>query len=118
MSSGLNPDLVDSTMEPTALADAMKRFPVVVFKSIPWVDMPPCEGCPVHDASDPLPTQAVITYRYPGPLGDLSLGRSHTYQLRVCGSCIEWELHLLTRKEARRVAEIVSVKVLMIAKER
>ncbi|MCW2902242.1 MAG: hypothetical protein JWO67_4507 [Streptosporangiaceae bacterium] len=112
---GVNAKYCNSVMEPLALAAALEKFePVVVFKPVPFRSLPPCEGCPDHEACVPLDTVAVITYRYWIESKQI---HSHVYEMRVCGSCLAWELHLLTRPDAPRVTEILTVEVLMIDNE-
>ena len=109
--------LVDSVWEPSELMSAMARFPIIVWKSIPFQPLPACDFCPVHAACTPLDSVAIISYRFwIEPVGITAGYYTHMHQHYSCGSCLEWELHLLT-KPGVRLAEDLTVEILMIREE-
>jgi hypothetical protein len=104
---------VDSVMEPEQLQDLLAQFPMVVFKTVDWVDLPPCQGCL---SCDPLggcdSTAVIVSRRF---LGESDEGRpvySHTTRMPIASCCMTWEL-----KTAIRHGNEVHVEVLMIRSE-
>ena len=102
---------VHSAMEPEQLQEALAQFSTVVFKPVPWVDLPVCQGCVT--GCDPLggcdSTAVLVTRRF---LGENDEGRpvySHTTRMPIASCCMTWEL-----KTALRHGNEVTVEVLMI----
>lgn len=112
------PELVDSVMEPLELDDVLRRFdPIVTFKAVEFRELPECQ-CSSPDCVE-LPGEAVISYQHWIPP---KCGRpgyySHRHTMVVNGGCLGWELRLLARADVPRVAEKLTVEILMIKKER
>jgi hypothetical protein len=95
---------VASVMEPEQLQDFLNEFPLVVFKAVPWVDLPVCEGCPVCDPLGGCDSTAMLRARK--WLGE---GYSHTTTMPVASCCLSWELRTFIRQGYE-----VTVEVLMI----
>lgn len=95
---------VASVMEPEQLQDLLAEFPLIVFKSVPWIDLPTCQGCPSCIPSDGCDSTAVLKARR-----WLGVTYSHTTVMEVGACCLSWELRTFIRQGYE-----VTVEVLMI----
>lgn len=101
---------VESVMEPEELQEALARFPVVVFKPVPWRDLPVCQGCQTCDPGGGCDSTAVlVSRRFLGETVDGQPVYSHTTSMPVSSCCMTWEI-----KTALRHGNDVTVEVLMM----
>jgi hypothetical protein len=111
MSSGPRVEYVHSVMEPLELYRVLEKYDHRVdFHPVPFRDLPTCESGG-QDCFD-LESQAVISWHHLLPYPRC---QTHTFRMAVNGSCLGWQLRLLTAPEAR-YAEKLTVEILMIDK--
>lgn len=112
MSSGMNYELlVQTQMDPDSLAYVLEQFPMVPFKTVAWVDLPPCEGCPPCNPQDGCNSTAVLVSRRFLRWDDTTDRPvySHTTRMPVGSCCASWELRQLTKRAHEGVEVFVEV---------
>lgn len=107
--------LVQTQMDPDSLRYVLEQFPMVPFKTVSWVDLERCQGCPPCDPSEGCDSTAVLVSRRFLRWDDAtdSPVYSHTTRMPVGSCCASWELRQLTKD----VGVEVFVEVLLFNSE-
>lgn len=92
---------VRTAFAPVELQKLLAEFdPMVTFKTVEWVDLQSCEGCPSCDVLGGCESTAVLFYRRYLRWDDVTDRPVHSHwqsaQLGEC--CLGWEIRQLLRK--------------------
>lgn len=104
MSSGM-----DVQMDHDSLTYALAQFPMVVFKPVPWIDLPVCQGCvnPCGLADGCDSTAVLVSRRYLGETVEGQPVYSHTNRMPVAECCLAWELRQLIKHGVDVTVEVL-----------